>query len=240
MMNCKKEKALWTGGWRKVFRQYWTSLKSYILIPVKKKYSEATKKYFSSIYTNQRIDDLIFDGNENAYLEKARLFLDKNIYYDVIYDCGCGKASFLNFLKTLPISFGKYIGIDFAIQSQKKSNNIELINCDVVSYDYDVQSKKVLLVLCNVMCYMSNKDLDLLLKKLKGSHISVLVVDPIPGLFWDATFDNVKLYYRTIKKTNELMQKYGFSSNIIVKDYLLQVGPCYLIALSYATMYEIQ
>lgn len=231
-----KLKATWTGGRKKVTKQYLVSLKSYLVYPFSCKEKTATKKFFKQIYNSAKIDDLIFDGNDNSYLDKVASIID-GCEYDVIYDCGCGAASFYNYLNKVNIKFKKYIGVDFAVEPKLISQNAEVLNDDIVSHDYAVEGK-TLFVFCNVLCYLSKDDITALLNGIAHSNVDILIIDPIPSLFWDATFDNVKLHYRSIKKVNKLMAKFGFKNSMIVKDYLWRIGKLYLRSLSYATLYS--
>lgn len=231
-----KLKATWTGGKKKVTKQYLVSLKSYLLYPFSRKEKTASQKFFRQIYDKTKIDNLIFDGKDNSYFDKVASLVDSGDY-DVIYDCGCGEASFNNYLNKLNIKFKKYIGVDFAVEPKIISENAEVLNDDIVSHNYALEGK-TLFVFSNVLCYLSKEDVISLLNKISHPNVDILIIDPIPSLFWDATFDKVKLHYRSIKKVNKLMSEFGFNNSLIVKDYLWRIGKLYLRSLSYATLYS--
>lgn len=233
-----RNKAKWVGNKRRIIRQYMASLKSYMIYPFSVRYVNATKEFFQAIYNRTKVDDLIFDGNETLYLEKANCFFTKQTKYDIIYDCGCGKGSFLKFATTIGLLFDHYIGIDFAIDTPRKYSNISFEKTDILTYRFQYDDKCRLVVLCNTACYLSDNALNNLLHVLSKKNTTILIVDPVPGLFWDATFDHVELYYRSIKKMSEVMGKAGFSCVGCSVDYLIQLGAFYGLPLSYACLFE--
>lgn len=233
-----KQKASWIGTSKKVFKQYVVSLWSYFTYPFKRKNEEATRKYFSHIYSGIIQDELIFDGNSGGYYKKLETLQFTMMRYDTIFDCGCGTGSLLQYLThNQLISFDNYIGIDFALPEDKQlSQNAILIKENLKNYNFEC-SRKSLIVLCNVACYMSDAELNIIIGKAQKNNSDFLVIDPVPGLFWDATFDNVRLHYRSIKKMRQLMREFNFRNGTIVKDYLWHIGKCYITPLSYATLY---
>ena len=235
-----KIKANWLGKKSLIIRQYLVSLLSYIKSPFTKKNPEAAKKYFSCIYNHSIEDDLIFDGNSFAYFEKVQCLLPAGNTVECIYDCGCGEASFLRFIQDNAWHYQCYIGIDYAITPQKLSGKEELIQADITKFDFNAHSKECLLVFTNVFCYLSDAAVQSILSKISKPSTRLLIVEPIPGLFWDATFSNVQLYYRTNKKLTRLLEKYGFKRKGFVKDYLFKIGGFFLVSLSSAAIYEFE
>lgn len=233
-----KYKADWVGGTQKVFRQYLVSLKSYIVYPFTRKDNDATRKFFESIYSATKVDDLIFDGNDHLYLKKVEKIIRIFPQYDYIYDCGCGNGSFFDYLQNERIIFNQYIGIDFAIKSNDAKKKIRFVKSDVEEFAFKDQAENRLIVLCNVSCYLSDEKLSAVLKKVAKEGTAILIIDPVPSLFWDATFDRVKLYYRSPKKMLKLVNKYGFTMEAMSKDYLIQAGLYHLFPLSYAGLFS--
>lgn len=233
-----KQRALWAGSKKKVFKQYIVSLWSYIKYPFVRKKEDATREYFSQIYGGTIQDDLIFDGNRGGYYIKLESLQFPNKHYNAIFDCGCGIGSFFHFISRFQlISFDNYIGIDFALQDEKElTHNAKLIKDDINSYNF-LSSGNGLIVLCNVACYLSGEKMKNIISEATLNNCDILVLDPLPGLFWDATFDKVKLHYRSFKKMNSLMATYNYTNTMVVKDYLWNIGKCYFTPLSYATLY---
>ena len=233
-----RNKAKWVGNRKRIIRQYAVSLKSYFVYPFSVRYENATKEFFQTIYNCTKVDDLIFDGNEELYLEKANCLFTNIEKYDVIYDCGCGKGSFLKFATTIGLLFDRYIGIDFAIDAPRNYANISFEKTDILTYRFQYDDKSRLVALCNVACYLSDDALNNLFCILSKGNTTILIIDPVPGLFWDATFNHVKLYYRSIKKMNKIMRRADFGCVDYSVDYLIQLGTFYGIPLSYACLYE--
>lgn len=233
--NKIKLKATWLGSFKKVLKQYFVSFKSYLMYPFLRKSESATKQFFSKIYDKTKTDDLIFDGESSGYFEKIQSLIS-NKEYNVVYDCGCGEAALYNYLMATGIKFEKYIGIDFAVSSKKIDQTAEILTDDIVQHNYELEGR-TLFVFCNVLCYMQKDDVEKFLNKVSNPNVDILIIDPIPSLFWDATFDRVRLHYRSIKKVRRLMNKFKFRNDMIVKDYLWNIGKWYLTPLSYATLY---
>ena len=233
----KKIKANWVGDRKKLFRQLMVSLKSYVVNPFVKKHSDATQAYFSSIYSKQKVDDLIFDGDDASYLAKAALILEGK-RYDKIYDCGCGGGSFLSFATQSGIEFEEYVGIDFAISESKDTPQAKFIKGDILELDFSDTAKERLVVLSNVACYLSDEKLKALMSKAARKGTTLLIVDPVPGLFWDATFEGVKLFYRTPRRMSAIAEKAGYSIEQYAKDYLCECKNAYLFPLSYAATFR--
>ncbi len=234
----RKQKANWLGNKKKILRQYFVSLWSYITYPFKRKRIVATQKYFSNIYNGKIQDDLIFDGNSGGYYDKIKALQLSKKKYSTIFDCGCGIGFLYRFLNDSKIiTFDNYIGIDFAVQEdQELADNAKIIKSNICDYDFS-NVNNGLIVLCNVICYLSNDELNTIIQKAQQSICDILVLDPLPGLFWDATFDKVKLHYRSFKKMNSLMATYNYTNTMVVKDYLWNIGKCYFTPLSYAALY---
>lgn len=236
-MTCVKYKACWVGDCKKVLRQLMVSLKSYLIFPFIKKDKRATQNFFEAIYSAVKVDDLIFDGNDHSYLEKIESFINKSIQYDYIYDCGCGNGAFLNYVVKEKIEFNQYIGIDFAIPISSNKNRVKFVKSDVENFDFTEQFYSRLVVVCNVACYLSDNKISNLLHKIAKEGTTVLIIDPVPGVFWDATFDRVKLFYRSPKKMVKLLHKHGYILKAMSKDYLVQIKSQYLFPLSYAGIF---
>ena len=135
------------------------------------------------------------------------------------------------------ITFNNYIGIDFALQEEiQLAPNAKLIKEDIGNYNFR-SSGKSLIVLCNVACYLSDDLIKILATNASKSDCDILILDPVPGLFWDATFDKVKLHYRSSKKMNKLISPFSYKNTLVVIDYLWNIGKWYLTPLSYATLY---
>lgn len=233
-----KIKANWLGNKKKIFKQFFVSLLSYISYPFRKKNNKAAKKYFTSIYDKSLCDELIFDGNNSAYLDKVKILFSKDVCFNVVYDCGCGEGSFLCFMKLNHWKYSNYIGLDYAIKDKNISINEKILNADFVEYDFNFNGDNSLFVFVNVLCYLSNDEIETVLKKIRGEGKTLLIVEPIPGLFWDATFSGVRLYYRSIKKLSKLLNKYGFEKTHCSIDYMIKFKNSYMFPLSYAAIYN--
>lgn len=234
---CAKYKARWVGDLKKIIRQLCVSLKSYLVYPFVKKENRATQIFFESVYSSTKVDDLIFDGNDHLYFEKVETLIDRNIRYDCIYDCGCGNGSFYRYAFKTRMNFGEYIGIDFAIEKSSAKNGIKFVKTDIEQFDFIDRFKSRLVVLCNVACYLSDEKLDKMLRILATTGTRLLIIDPVPSLFWDATFENVKLFYRKPRKVMKVIQTYGYTLESHSKDYLIKIGSQYMFPLSYASIF---
>lgn len=238
-----KSKANWISK-RKFFSQIIISLKSYLVYPFVKKKPEATKKFFSKIYSGIKTDDYIFDSNNELYLEKSSQMFSLlanliNNHIDIVYDCGCGYGSLLKKLNKTQITYDQYIGIDFAQEFIPINKKAQIIKADFCDFHFCDDSKKVkLLVFSNTLCYVSNSQFEKLLERIPNKNTFLLVIEPVPGLFWDATFDNVKLHYRSNKKMQSVFKSREFKCIKTNIDYLIQFGNRYFVPLSYCSLYS--
>ena len=243
MLITEKRKAEWITA-KKAAIQFVISLKSYLVYPFCQTQSNATKMYFSKIYDGTRIDDYIFDGNDHAYLKKINHFFQSEdnlntASYKYIYDCGCGNCSFLSYLSQKGVNYEQYIGIDFARSPLLIDENIQIIQSDIDKYTgFDQSDSHKLVVLCNVICYLPTAKFESLLKRIQTKNTSVLIIDPVPSVFWDATFDHVRLYYRDKRKVDGIMKKNGFNCKKTSTDYLFKFFGIYSFPLSYGSLYE--
>lgn len=235
MANRHKKVAKWCGGTFKILQQYCVSILSYIINPFVLKDSAATKRFFKSVYTGRLVDDLIFDGGILSYYDKASELLDIK-HFNKIVDCGCGRGGIRLFFQRIGVQYDKYIGIDFAIENTTINERESLISCDLSRYEFDVGNDD-LVVFCNSMCYLPDAELDAIIGNISCKGASVLIVDPVPSLFWDATFNRVQLYYRTIDEVKELMAKNRYVQKGISIDYLMCLRGHFIRSLSYASMF---
>lgn len=233
-----KYKAKWAGGFNKIAKQFLVSAISYLSNPFVKKKDGATKSFFEAIYLKEKIDDLIFDAHEHAYLRKVDDLVKKIEKINYIYDCGCGQGDFYKYALKQNVDFGKYIGIDFAIQSSPPNDDAEFVKMDLEDFPFCDAEKNKLVILCNVACYLSESKLKHILHGIASNETTLLIIDPIPGLFWDATFEQVKLFYRSPKKMRFFLEKYNFYEEIESRDYLVKIGGVHLMPLSYAAIYR--
>lgn len=233
-----KSHANWMGTPRHIVKQLLVSMKSYVVYPFAKKRTDATQKYFSRIYDRSFVDDLIFDAHSDSYLDKTKFLFQKGQYtYDYIFDCGCGEGNFLKYLEENKVDYENYIGIDFAISERIASNKIRFIKENIVSYNYNLFNGRTLFFLSNVLCYLSDEDLMTFLSKIKKDKVTMIIADPIPGVFWDATFAGVKLFYRKLRKVKGILQNQGFKVTGVAKDYAITIGNICLFPMSYAASF---
>ena len=215
-------RAVWLGSIGRVVKQYLVSTISYLTYPFIATKADATKKYFQSIYNNTLTDDLLFDGKNSKYFEKILNIycLNKFEKKDVI-DIGCGEAAFFFWLNKVGVTPNRYLGVDIAHPATEITESAKIVNSDIENYPLGNDTlKPSVLILSNSLCYINDKRFDRILKE-STSETEALIIEPIPGLFWDAHFSEVKLYYRELSKIVAHFESFGWAIQGICIDYLI-------------------
>ncbi len=239
-MIVSKIRARWIHN-QSIFKQFYVSALSYLKNPFCRKYKGATRQFFIKNYYD-RPDELVFDGNNNAYFDKLHCCGPLNsVHFNTIYDCGCGNGSFLDYIERNHFIYEKYIGVDFAKKNQHLSPKADIVCSDVSDFDYSFVGN-TMMFFSNVFCYLSDDQIIKIVDKIKnnvtfGKCVYVVILEPVPGIFWDATFDGVKLYYRKMTALSAYFS--GFIVGRMSTDYLFCYKKKYFFPLSYACIMKI-
>lgn len=232
MISIIKRKANWLEFDRLMLRQYWVSMLSFTSLPFAKFEEDAAKKYFTKIY-NGHFDPLLFDGKKGKYLEQIDLVLKLDeIKNKTILDIGCGNGIIYKWLSDKNTSIDNYIGFDFAHQDLTIGENARILNTDIINVDFSKYKESNLYFLVNSMCYLNDEKISHILRGVNKDD-ELIIVDPIPCLFWDAHFDGVKIFYRTPNKVIEMLLSFGFSVSQFSTDYQIKIKNKYFVKLSY-------
>lgn len=226
----KKNKATWLGSRTRIIKQIVVSMLSFITLPFARHNDKAIGEYFKKVYY-KKPDPLIFDGNELAYYNIIDLVvMSSEFSLKNIIDIGCGKGSFYKWLKSSSKNFSSYLGIDIALRDTQLTENAKIVNCDVLSYSEKLPHNNFV-VLINSLCYFSE---DRMLNVFTNKDIcSLLLIEPVPSLFWDAHFSNIKLFYRNPVFVKDLLVDYGFEIIDMAVDYGIKNNHVCLCPLSY-------
>lgn len=235
-MKVYRKVAKWTGGVSHIVIQYVISIKSYLELPFVKERTDAVKKYWSSIYNGTKQDDYIFDGKTSCYFDDIldMINLVPRSAERRFVDLCSGNGSFVRWCKRNHVIFSEYVGIDFSIPNTKLSDNERIVNCDIQNY---VPNSSEIILMVNSLCYLSDYTLDAVLSNIKDCR-DIIVIDPIPGLFWDAQFDGIILHYRKPEDIKKRLESMGFECKYHAVDYLFKIRDRYFLPLKYASLFQ--
>ncbi len=230
----ERKVANWTGGKFHVFLQFIISLKSYLLYPFIKEKKNAIKNYWSSIYSNTKKDKFIFDGNITGYFDSLLDFIKFIPYIEIrpIVDLCSGHGTLYTWFKCHNISHGSYVGIDFSIPNTKLSENALLINKDIINHIAQIND---IVIIINGLCYLNNLQYKQVIDNICSSN-DLIIIEPVPSIFWDAQFNNIILYYRSSKQIHIDLENRGYKCQYESIDYLFKIFGTYIFGLKY-TLY---
>lgn len=234
--NIVKQKAEWFGNTKKLIKQLIISIRSYvfsIFIKTDDNQEKRVKKFFSSIYSGKLKDEFIFDSTASTYLEKITPLLDIiNLNGNEIFDLGCGKNELYNWLKSNKVCFSNYYGYDFAIKGKKLPNG-EVKKSNILYENFNCDNQNIFLI--NVLCYLNDDDLIKLSEKIKTAK-NIVVIEPIPSVYWDATFDRIKPFYRNRKNLVKVFSNFSLTTQVI--DYAIKTNKFALFPMSCCYLFE--
>ena len=204
-----KEKAIWVGSPKRVVLQLLVSIKSYFTFPFSKLREEAVMEYFKEIYSGKE-DPLLFDGKDFGYLIRIKKVHALNSLKDSnILDFGCGNGAVFRWLETEKIKPKSYTGFDFAHESKEIQNNVKIIQYDMSNDTFPEvldkylisRSSNIHIFFVNTLCYLQSHSFMKLIRKFPTGS-KMILIEPVPGIFWDVHFQGVKPIYRKEKYDN--------------------------------------
>lgn len=230
-----KRVANWLGTPTRIINQLFVSCWSYLTFPIAKFHSSAAKDYFTNLYKSQP-DPLIFDGKDTRYLEQVGIVYDtSSLVGETVLDLGCGNGSLYDWLSSKQIVLREYIGIDFAHFDKKLDANASILNKDVNNFQIDETNANVVFAV-NVLCYLDDSPLSYIFQSEK-KNIKLIIIEPTPGLFWDAHFDGVKLFYRNRQYLINILESNGWRLQNSSIDYWFKFLRMYFFPLSYCLFF---
>lgn len=231
-MTIHKSVANWLPNNRLLIKQIFLSAWSHITLPISKNFPNGVQSFFHHNY-NHEPDELIFDGSNVFYFSRLFQALDIERLEDkTIIDLGCGRATLYNWMTDNDIPFFKYVGIDFAVDSIRLSERAQIIKSNIFNVDTFVSDGNCLFFLSNVICFQTNDELHYLLSNL-SRRSEVLIIEPSPGLFWDAHFDGIHPCYRSIYSLTKIMNDCGIRIVNSMQDYMVNFLGSYYFPVSY-------
>lgn len=232
----KKRVANWLGNPKRILLQLWVSVWSFVFLPTAKYRNSAVYEYFSELY-NGKPETLIFDGKDGRYLEQIEMVYNiENLKSRNILDLGCGDGAVFNWLLRQNINPESYRGIDFAHPDKIFNKNARIIKNNVNSIDFD-EFKTLTITAVNILVYL-NPNIAKLILKSRTQDTELIIIDPIPGLFWDAYWDNVQLFYRKPSMIIEMLKSEGWHIKGISIDYGIKFMNSFFFPLSYCLFAE--
>lgn len=234
MNKIKKIKSTWIPGFNLFIKQLGVSFVSYITLPFFKKKDNGVLLFFEK-NNDQKKDELVFDGDTGNYYNKINNSEIINILSNAnVLDLGCGNSSFYFWLIDKHIPFKSYIGLDFAAKKSISLEKCLIVKENLLNFSKYLSIGKNVILLCNVLCYLTDDELILLLEKIPTNSF-ILILDPAPGLFWDAHFSGIRPNYRKIKSVIRILQLHSFFVNNTTQDYLVSLNDAvFLFPLSYS------
>lgn len=236
-LNGAKVKALWIGGKRVYFVQTVVSLFSYLRYPFMSTKKDAIKIFFTNMYNNHIKDPLVFDGNNFEYFNKLEVISESLELKDkTVIDFCCGQGSLYFWLKKKNINFSEYIGVDFSHENKQLDIGARIFNSNILNYKIEKPNDTVLFI-CNGLCYLNQSEFDTMINNIKDVS-TIVIIEPVPGFFWDACFNHIKVHYRGKRTLAKKMKKEGYELLDFSTDYAIKIGELYFHKLSRAYIFQ--
>ena len=229
-----KRKAKWLGTPIHVISQLLISITSYIFKPFTRREKNAVREYWSSIYSGDYRDNYIYDGKTKHYYDDITKIIPliSCANQRTIIDLCCGNGSFYYWCQENQIPIKNYYGIDFSITNTVLSENACLKNGNILDY---VAEKDDIIIVSNGCCYLDDMDFCLLTSNISKCS-DIIVIEPIPSVFWDAQFAHIHLYYRSSQKIINHFNSLGFHCKYVSTDYMIKIVNMFIFPLK-ATYY---
>ena len=215
-----------------VRKQFAISFWSRVTLPFVSYKENAAKDFFREIY-NGKTDPYLFDGKSQQYLHQVLNVVELNALNRLrVIDIGSGNGVLYHWLVQNCVKLQSYLGIDFAHRSESIDSVAQILNADVINLGSRDLHNADICVLVNCACYLDSDRLNHLLSNLPVG-CQIIIIDPIPGLFWDAHFDGVKLFYLSYKKMSDLLYRNDFIIERKSVDFHIKFLSFYFNPLSY-------
>ena len=233
MSYINKRTATWLGSKSRILRQLIVSLWSFITLPFMRPRLDATQLYFKKIYSGYN-DDLLFDGKDYRYLHQIECVYNiDNLTARKVLDFGAGDGVLYRWLCSCNTIPKEYKGLDFANTNRNLGKNSSLINVNISEYEFEEDSlESTTSFMINVLCYINDKSFRNIIGASKTGQ-EFVIIDPVPGIFWDAHFDGIKLFYRKPSKVFRVLGESGWEIHNISFDYGVKIFNKHLFPLSY-------
>lgn len=231
-----KRVANWLGNPKRIILQLIVSATSYLTLPTAKFRDDAVYEYFVQLYRGKP-ETLIFDGKDGRYLEQINLVYNVNNFnLKNVLDLGCGDGSFFNWLLAQDIYLKSYTGVDFAHPNKKLNKNANIMQKDIVSLDLEEFGPSTIVAI-NILVYLNNNIAKRILNARKH-NTELIIIDPIPGFFWDAYWGGVRLFYRYPTKIIKILKSEGWQIKGLSVDYFAKWRSNFFFPLSYCLIAE--
>lgn len=231
-MTIHKSVANWLPNRKLLLKQIFLSAWSYITLPFSKNNQGGVQNFFHQNYYHEP-DGLIFDGSNSFYFSRLFQMVDVNgLKEKTIVDLGCGKATLYIWMMNHKISFMKYVGIDFAVDSKVLCEGSQIIQSSIMNINNFNHDGDCLFFLSNVICFLTIDELRHSLSNL-SSQSEVLIIEPSPGLFWDAHFNGIHPVYRSIESLTEILNNEGIRIVNSMQDYMVKCLGTFCFPMSY-------
>jgi SAM-dependent methyltransferase len=233
-----RQRAEWIGSRSRYWKQLAVSIFSYLKRPFVCEDTEAIKKYWKGYYSGVFIDDLVFDSNALTYLDKIEPLIKKidDISKTDVIDLCSGNGNLYKWLLGNGHLFKSYLGVDFSIENICIADNAELINSNIECYNYTINDETIIFII-NGLCYCDTLTLNKIFKKVLQAK-AIIIVEPVPGIFWDACFQRIILHYRGKRKLSQMLKYNGFSLISCCTDYAYKFCGLYIQPLSSAYLFQ--
>lgn len=227
----KKRVANWLGSPKRVIHQLIVSSYSYLTYPFAKFHENAAKEYFTQIYS-VKDDPLLFDGKDEGYLQKIVSVMEiQKLTKKRVLDIGCGNGNLFQFLESKGARPLDYIGIDFAHPSVDLAENANITKIAVREYEIKSSCNPTTIFIINTLCYLDDSVTKSILESTHG-NFEIVIIEPIPSIFWDSHFDGVRLYYRNPNDVVKMLIKANWAIKAVSIDYGIRVLDKHLFPLS--------
>lgn len=147
-----------------------------------------------------------------------------------------GDGNLFNWMQKRNLPFKEYIGIDFSVDNKRIATNANIFKNNIITFDTSNYENAIGFII-NGLCYLNNKELKTFLGNINNVD-KLIIIDPLPGIFWDSFFENIKLYYRSQRKIRRIMKEQGYILKFSAIDYTIKIGELYIQKLSCGYHFE--
>lgn len=204
-------------------------------------YSQEAIRDFFRKHRAAEPDPFVFDGALDGYCQQIIPILPASIANQYL-DLGCGDARLYEFLTKRSIPFHKYIGVDFALDSELMCSRPDFQLVDAKMQDralVDLLASDTHLIFINSICYQERLDeIPVLSQAAKCCGNSLIILEPFPGLFWDRHFSGIKPNYRNPCELKMEMISMGWRPQKEAIFYLLKIGSKWIWPLTYGLSFQ--
>lgn len=193
------------------------------------------KLFFRDIYDGAP-DETVVDSNLNEYAEQIFRVIDKEEFENAsVLDIGCGSGALYQVLRDGGAALKRYLGIDVSHPNRILSKSAKIVNQSAYEID-DLELEPTHVLASNSFCYIESLERVYAIGS-NGSAKSLVIVEPVPGIFWNRHFDGILLFYRSANDLSSQLQEHQWQLKRVTTFYLIHFRAIRIWPLCYAVHY---